>query len=233
MTKYIFDVDGTLTPPRGKIDEHFAVDMFMFQRHNDTYMVSGSDISKSREQLGSLLVDGFKLNFSCMGNEVWQDGDIIYQSEWSPRATIIKYLKHLVNYSPYPIKTGKHIELRTGMLNYSLVGRNATPKQRRDFKAWDDNTKVREKHAREIREVFTDLQTEIGGDISIDIVPKGNDKSQILEYFDTNDDLVFFGDKTLPGGNDYTLAKALLDSGHTVHAVDNWQHTRSILKSIT
>ena len=43
MKKYIFDVDGTLTPSRKQIDEKFWVFFLKFCCSNDVYLVTGSD----------------------------------------------------------------------------------------------------------------------------------------------------------------------------------------------
>ena len=52
MKKFIFDVDGTLTPSRGKIDPDFLQFMLFFSGKNDVYLVTGSDRSKTLEQVG-------------------------------------------------------------------------------------------------------------------------------------------------------------------------------------
>lgn len=39
---YVFDVDGTLTPSRGIMDEEFANWMEHFTTHNACYLVTGS-----------------------------------------------------------------------------------------------------------------------------------------------------------------------------------------------
>lgn len=50
--KFIFDVDGTLTPSRGLIDGDFAVFFSTFCAENDVYLVTGSDRDKTIEQIG-------------------------------------------------------------------------------------------------------------------------------------------------------------------------------------
>ena len=45
------------------------------------------------------------------------------------------------------------------------------------------------------------MEATIGGQISIDIYPKGKNKAQVLE--DILGPITFFGDKCQPGGNDY------------------------------
>ena len=53
MKKYIFDVDGTLTASRSKIDPEFAEWFEHFATHDACYLVTGSDRKKTLEQIGS------------------------------------------------------------------------------------------------------------------------------------------------------------------------------------
>ena len=43
MNKFIFDVDGTLTPSRREMDKEFVQFFFEFCTKNDVYLVTGSD----------------------------------------------------------------------------------------------------------------------------------------------------------------------------------------------
>ena len=51
MKKFIFDVDGTLTPSRQIIDEEFLSFFFRFTFNNEVYLVTGSDREKTIEQI--------------------------------------------------------------------------------------------------------------------------------------------------------------------------------------
>ena len=50
VDKFIFDVDGTLTPSRQEIDMDFAVFFTDFCAERDVYLVTGSDREKTIEQ---------------------------------------------------------------------------------------------------------------------------------------------------------------------------------------
>ena len=56
---------------------------------------------------------------------------------------------------------------------------------------------------------FPDITATVGGETGIDIYNKGADKSQILDDFNNDDKIYFFGDKVSPGGNDWPLAVKL------------------------
>ena len=55
MKHYIFDVDGTLTPSRGKIDTGFLNFFNEFVEENNVYLATGSDAPKTIEQIGQPL----------------------------------------------------------------------------------------------------------------------------------------------------------------------------------
>ena len=71
MINYIFDVDGTLTPSRCKIDSEFCIWFSTFTENNDVYLVTGSDREKTIEQVGELVYDRAKRVYQCGGNDVW------------------------------------------------------------------------------------------------------------------------------------------------------------------
>ena len=47
VDKFIFDVDGTITPSRCEIDNDFAVFFSDFCANNNVYLVTGSDREKN------------------------------------------------------------------------------------------------------------------------------------------------------------------------------------------
>ena len=98
------------------------------------------------------------------------------------------------------------------------------------------------KIAEEVKRGWPELDAVIGGQISIDIYPKGYDKSQVLEHIEKRhpegndksqilkhieaDEYIFIGDRTETGGNDYPLAKLM-------EATENWKHTIQILEKLS
>ena len=118
------------------------------------------------------------------------------------------------------------------MINFSTVGRDANNPQRLAYYEWDKIHMERENIKNDINKRFPDLQASIGGHISIDIYPRGADKSQasndLRQQYET---IHFFGDKTEYGGNDYPIALAVeLGKLGTVNQVNGWEHTWSLLK---
>ena len=221
---FCFDVDGTLTPSRSIMDEEFRKEFIEFANKHDVCLVTGSDYPKTIEQVGQEVIDACSFVFNCCGNEVRTKDHIRYQSTWKAGGMLLMFLEHEKRKSEFSFKTGKHIEQRVGMVNFSVVGRNAQKLQRQLYVEWDNVTNERTVIAEHIRKMFPELDCSIAGETGIDIYPKGKDKSQVREWIENK--IIFFGDRCEEGGNDYSLAKV----ADVVYNVDSWQETREILK---
>jgi phosphomannomutase len=219
--KFIFDVDGTLTPSRGVIDNDFKEWFTDFCINNEVYLVTGSDYPKTVEQLGKYLCRWPAYIFNCSGNDVWAKGENIKTNSWSLPEDARLWLEDKLKTSGFPLRTGQHIEQRPGTVNFSIVGRGATLKERIMYRDWDQAHNERNRISVEFNHSFQDIESRIGGETGIDIYQKGYDKSQILKYFNQEDVLYFFGDRCDPGGNDYPLAKKIKNS----YNVKNWRDT--------
>ena len=224
-TKFIFDVDGTLTPSRGIIDLEFKEFFNTFCLMNDVYLVTGSDKPKTVEQISEGTYNLCKRVYQCSGSDVWQGDENILKSEWILPIEARHWLEQVLDNSDFNIRTGNHIEHRTGMINFSIVGRNANAEQRAAYVKSDDDGE-RNYIARAFNNFFPNLQATVGGETGIDISPRGADKSQILRDFKKDDTIHFYGDAMFKSGNDYPLAEALKEYqlGFS-HQVDGWQHT--------
>ena len=233
MNKFIFDVDGTLTPSRQEIDGDFAVFFGNFCAKNDVYLVTGSDKEKTIEQIGEELYSLSKRVYNCSGSDVWQGETHIRSNEWKIPMHVKSWLEDKLEESSFPLRTGLHIEERPGMVNFSIVGRNATIGERKLYVKHDTANNERNYIAELFNLEFENLIARPGGETGIDISPKGADKSQIIYDFDINDTLHFYGDRMDPQGNDYPLKKALWERGNSsTHEVKDWKNTWELLKCI-
>jgi phosphomannomutase len=120
---------------------------------------------------------------------------------------------------------GTFIEFRNGLINICPIGRNCTQEERVEFIEYDKVHQIREKMVEDFRKEFADmgLQYSIGGQISIDVFPKGWDKTFCLGLIDLTQfkEVHFFGDKTYPGGNDYEIYEDPRTIGHRVTDPDD------------
>ena len=230
-THYIFDVDGTLTPSRGRIDDNFSKFFFDFCTLNKVYLVTGSDREKTIEQVGNVIYGMCKRVYNCSGSDVYVGSRNIYKHIWTLPKLARQFLEQCLEEEDFNIRTGNHIEERPGMINYSLVGRNATIRDRKAFVDWEAWNGSRSRTVKAFNIMFPELQATIGGETGIDIGPKGSDKSQILRDFSDKDKIIFFGDAIFEGGNDLSLAKAIADKRLGMfYKVTEWKETWEILK---
>jgi phosphomannomutase len=229
--KYVFDVDGTLTPSRQKIDKEFAEIFLNFCTSNEVYLVTGSDRKKTREQLTYQILNAVELSFNCAGNEVWKKYDLVRKNDWEAPESLIVFLEDELRNSKFTPKTGKHIEQRNGMINFTIVGRNCTLLERKNYVEWDSKEDERNSIAERVRRVFPELDVFVGGETGLDIFEKGKGKAQCLEYIRTsnNDVIHYFGDQIFPGGNDYDIAMQC----DVHHSVKGWNNTKEIIQILS
>ena len=225
MTNFVFDVDGTLTPSRQLIDPEFAEWFLSFSNKNNVYLVTGSDYAKTLEQLGEEVCNNVSGIYNCCGNVLYVKGELKYRNEFDLTIEQEQFLNTLLDQSTFPIRTGNHIEKRIGLVNFSIVGRNATLTQRHNYAQYDSLTSERAILAKSIEDAFSELEATVAGETGIDIYPKGKDKSQIAEFVKP---FVFFGDKIMPGGNDYTIAQY----AKVCYNVMSWEETFEILRKV-
>ena len=233
MKKFIFDVDGTLTPSRQRIDEEFLSFFFGFTFNNEVYLVTGSDREKTLEQITPELYYNFERVYNCSGSDVYEGDKNVYRSEWELPLDVERFLYDELDYSSFPLRNGNHIERRPGGVNFSILGRDKDPfLGREEYMRWDKDTNEREDIAHRLKSAFPGLSIALGGQTGLDIGPYGSDKSQILRDFSQDDELHFFGDRMEKGGNDHSLGEAVKEMGGYPHHVKNWEDTRTQLLGI-
>ena len=240
---YIFDVDGTLTPSRKRMNQKFQKFFMDWAETNPFYLVTGSDLPKTLEQLPEEIVQKAKGVFCCCGNEylIPRDGDyeVVYSHKFDPPSDLIDYLNKILDTSKYHHRAGNHIENRGSLLNFSVVGRNCSVNERLNYFMWDETHNERKQIVDYIKEEWPTIDASRGGQISVDIHPLGRDKSQVVDFLDlpVGSTCIFFGDRTTEGGNDYPLARII--NGYNkyshrlkgkVYQVSCWEDTLNHLK---
>tara|TARA_A100001011_G_scaffold385744_2_gene460304 strand:+ start:15744 stop:16502 length:759 start_codon:yes stop_codon:yes gene_type:complete len=244
---YLFDVDGTLTPAKSNIDPLFAEQLSEWMLNKEVYIVSGGSFLRLIDQLGLCIVDKTQGVFACMGNIFYQrreqinhsgmnEWNIMYENKFVAPKNLYRSLNSYVAKSDYHTKTGNHHEVRTGMLNFSIVGRNATMEQRHEYTLYDAQHGERKRIAEKLKKKYPNMDFVIGGAVSMDIFNEGNDKSQIIpRYFSEaieHNEIHFVGDRIPFPGNDYSLAQALREHPNgATYEVETWKDTSELLKT--
>lgn len=249
-TIYLFDVDGTLTPAKEKANPKFAKAFLEWMQSKEVYIVSGGSFDRIINQVGVDIVRASSGVFACMGNIFLQEIEFVNETGYSEWGVVYEntfkipdqdterfqdVLDGIVSSSEYPVKTGNHYEERVGMVNFSIVGRNATQAQRKAYAKYDAEHLERHAIVERLKEEYPKLDFVIGGAVSIDIFNIGNDKSQIVErYFNEaieGNKIVFVGDRIPFPGNDYALATALCQHPNgSAYEVESWRDTEKLLK---
>ncbi|XP_078043511.1 phosphomannomutase [Augochlora pura] len=222
----LFDIDGTLTKPRQKIEE--SMQTFLTEtvkKEFDIGIVGGSDIEKLKEQLGGETI------FTKYNYIFAENGLVAYKNNKKLKTETIQSiigeesLQDLINFClryiselRLPLKRGTFVEFRSGLINISPVGRNCTQEERLQFYEYDMENQIRRKFIQVLKKQFSDLPLSysIGGQISFDVFPNGWDKTYCLRHLRGYHEVHFFGDQTLQGGNDYEIYESHLTVGHRV-----------------
>jgi len=206
---FLFDVDGTLTPSRGRAPDEILRMLADLKNRVMIAFVGGSDIEKQIEQIGADLLTIFDYGFPENGLQYYREGRLVESQ------SILQFLgedryKMVVNKLLYelsqvecPVKRGLFIELRDSMINVSPIGRSCSQAERERFYEYDKKNGVRERYCEKVRDEVerNGLQISIGGQISIDIFPRGWDKTYCLNHVKERT-IIFFGDMVGEGGND-------------------------------
>ncbi|XP_038211892.1 phosphomannomutase [Zerene cesonia] len=229
----LFDVDGTLTKPRQVITEELK--QFLLKEVKPRVslgVVSGSDYDKIVEQMGGKDVTD-QLDYVFCENGVMQYRQGVLKSEQSILNYIgEKTLQKVINFAlaymsklELPAKRGNFVEFRSSMINICPVGRSCTLAERNEFSKFDTEHQIRAKFVEALQNEFKDtkLKFALGGQISVDVFPHGWDKTYALDHVaDAKfEEIHFFGDKTMLGGNDYEIYNDERTIGHKVTSAED------------
>uniref|UniRef100_A0A673HHJ6 Phosphomannomutase n=1 Tax=Sinocyclocheilus rhinocerous TaxID=307959 RepID=A0A673HHJ6_9TELE len=178
-------------------------------------VVGGSDLDKIKEQLGDDVINRMDYVFAENGLVAYRFGQLHSVQNiqaYLGEEVLQDFINFCLNYLSkikLPKKRGTFIEFRNGMLNVSPIGRSC------------------KKFVSVLKEEFAGkgLAFSIGGQISFDVFPVGWDKRYCLGIVekDSYQRIHFFGDKTMPGGNDYEIFVDPRTIGHEVKSPEDTQ----------
>lgn len=235
----IADVDDTICYSREQITEPMAEQInSMIKRGYRFAFISGTKLEHLREMISSrvneehhiLAMTGTTYAVISNGNSVVQYSQALTKKE---KQEIITALERLtVKYNLKPLTSKKdQIQDRESQVTLSVLGRYAPLDLKRQY---DPDGSKRKEFVVFLRTFLHQEKYEItiGGTTSIDITKKGLDKERgIREFLKWNDfspsEVLFFGDKLYPGGNDYSATKVV-----DCIAVKNPEETLERLKEL-
>lgn len=125
---------------------------------------------------------------------------------------------------------GNRIEDRGSQITFSALGQQAAVA---DKKTWDPDGSKREQLRAAVADLLPDLEVRAGGSTSIDITRQGIDKAYGMQALAEQtgvelDEILFIGDRLLPGGNDYPVHEL----GVPTHAVSGPHETIDYLREL-
>ncbi|MEQ2233216.1 Phosphomannomutase 1 [Ilyodon furcidens] len=158
----LFDVDGTLTPPREKIDPKLDEFFQTLRRKMKIGIVGGSDYPKIAEQLGEGddVIHKFDYVFAENGTVQYKDGKLLSKHAIQNHLgeellqDLINFCLRYMGLIKLPKKRGTFIEFRNGMINISPIGRSCTLEERIEFSEIDKREKIREKFVAALKKEF-------------------------------------------------------------------------------
>ncbi len=240
-----FDVDDTLAVTKSPIDDRMAESLIKIAKKFQICIISGAKFEQFLNQIINRLnteeelLTQFHLMPTCgtqyfvysLFKKGWQK---IYSQDLSlaQRKKIILELEKAAKALNYwPEKTyGDIIEDRGSQVTYSALGQNAPAELKYQY---DPDGSKRYEIKKILDQKLEQLEVRIGGTTSIDVTFLGIDKAFGMKKLIENlkikkEEILFFGDKLQPGGNDYPVKAMKIDCIE----VTNWQETVNILETI-
>lgn len=239
MNIVLFDMDGTLTEARKKISDDMITSLCALSNHARIGILTGSGIDYVIDQVGDLfetIIDAYA--FPCNGTQVWTNmyGNLKKHHEATMieeigaesfyklcRLLIIEH-ERIVSQNPDMPLTGNFIDNRVSTLNFCPPGRGCNVEQRNKFVELDNKRGIRQKSYQVLQGLLNkfglkdSVDISLGGNTSIDVYPRGWDKTYVMRHFTPSDkfDKVFFvGDRCDEGGNDKAIYDLLQPEGRS------------------
>ena len=106
------------------------------------------------------------------------------------------------------------LENRVSQVTFAGIDTGSPIEEKR---AWDPDCAKREAIIAECKKLSPEFEYKIGGNTSIDITQAGLDKGfgmkKLIEFLElSKDEILYFGDMTQPGGNDYPVVELGIDT---------------------
>lgn len=250
----LFDMDGTLTAPRGPVEAKVIHALRELAKLTRIGIVTGSDYDYVMQQMSAAFdISGIPMDavdiLPCNGTKKYvasKSGEFNLESEANMMEKIghenhrklIKFCldsqSKIVEKFPDIPYTGTFIQYRGSLLNWCPVGRSADNLERKKFVDVDTKEGIRSTFMSDlqalVQESKMNVTVALGGSTSLDIYPTGWDKTYALSRYPDHD-VWFVGDRCEEGGNDWHIYEALKDDGRSFH-VHSPTETVSIINEI-
>lgn len=193
---YFFDLDGTLTPSKGKITQDMVDQLMKLQ--GTLYILSGASQEQMQKQL-----DGNQFDIMGQNGAEYYKVRLTDDEKYEIGDHIAKVIVHLRAMMP-PTDI---VEDRGSQISFSFVGHNANKDRKASF---DPKRKIRKEILARVPFKSKTLLCLIAGSTCFDYIRKGMDKGGCIDKLIKKNDwkkeeCIFFGDAIFDGGNDYSV----------------------------
>ena len=250
----LFDMDGTLTPARKRMEWDIIDALADLQRAGvEIGIVTGSDMDYMRQQCDPIFdmspINCFDIHYlPCNGTKYYRyrnsGFETVYENnmrkklgedKWRSLIQLLTSLQSSVAsiYRDIPM-TGNFINYRGSTINWCPIGRKANGQDRQEWKMLDKEQNIRANWLTIARHGLNnsgleDVIIKLGGDTSFDIYPEGWDKTFAFKQFEDYDEIYFVGDRCSSTGNDY---EGYVKAGSRGYITSGPVETRDIIKDI-
>jgi HAD superfamily hydrolase (TIGR01484 family) len=221
-----FDLDGTLAQSKQAIDEEMAGILSRLTRTTTVAVISGGDWPQFEQQLiGKLPADADvsrMLMLPASGTKFYRHENGAWTKVYADIFTGEERQKIITALDDAVEKTGlsgdkswgEKIEDRGSQITFSGLGQEAPLQAKHD---WDPDFRKRKKLQEVLTPVLKGFSVRVGGSTSIDITREGVDKAFAMGRVSelsgiATEDMIFLGDAVYPGGNDYPVREAGIDT---------------------
>jgi phosphomannomutase len=221
-----FDLDGTLAKSKSAIDDEMATLLKGLLQVEKVAIISGGDFPQFKTQVIDRLPSGSDLKklsilptsgtkFFTYDGSQWNK---LYSDDLSDaeKHTIESALEAAVAQTGFqPAQTwGERIEDRGTQVTYSALGQQAPLEAKA---AWDPDFSKRKAIAAILAHTLSNFSVRLGGTTSIDVTRPGIDKAYGMHKLRDVlhiplDQMLYIGDAIFPGGNDYAVFQAGVDT---------------------
>lgn len=239
-----FDLDDTLAPSKGLIDQRIADLLQALLRSVDVAIISGGNEAQFRTQVIARLGDADAADLArlhllptCGTRYLRHDGsdftpvyahDLSDAEKTAALTALREEAERLGLWEPEP--WGEILEDRGSQITFSALGQRA-PREAKH--AWDPTGAKRSLLRDAVSARLPGLEVRSGGSTSIDITQAGIDKAFGMRRLAEHTGIpltamLFYGDRLDEGGNDYPV----LAIGVPSVAVDGWEDTADRLDAL-
>ena len=230
-----FDIDQTLNIAKTPIPDEIADLLTNCLNHFEICPISGQKFDQFLIQIVNRLIERGATKeqlahlhlFVAQGTQYYRfnlekgDWELVYNYPLTDEqvakitSTIEQSAKELGFWEADKLQPGDEIiENRLSQVTFSALGQKAGTEAKY---AWDPDCKKREQIVKRCKELAPEFDYEIGGTTSINAITPGMNKefgmTHLLEELKVSkDEVLYFGDMTQPGGNDYPVVQMGIDT---------------------